>query len=114
MAQHMFAHSIDSDCSVDLDTDLCTDCGVEHGAPCYHCRARAFHLANCIVRVAQHEIRISERNRDYPEPEPGQFVGFRTSVMRNGSRVATAVSKTMAKRIARALNLYKPVGREGA
>lgn len=103
-------HNKDTDCTVDPETDLCTGCGVEHGAPCYHCRARAFHLAGCIVRLARHEMRISERNRD---ADPGQFVGVRTSVLRNGARVATAVSKTMAKRIARALNAYQP-GREGA
>lgn len=112
----MATHTKDSDCTIDPETDLCTGCGAKHGAPCYHCRAHAFHRPGCIVSLGRrHETRVSERNRDYPDADdPGQFVCVRTAVLRNGARVATAVSKTMAKRIARALNLYKPAGREGA
>jgi len=37
-----------------------------------------------------------------------QFVAVATTIMQGGRRVAVAVSHNMAKRIARALNLYKP------
>lgn len=36
------------------------------------------------------------------------FVAVRLAVMRGTERIATAVSKTMAKRIANALNRHKP------
>ena len=113
----MLTHTRDADCtSIDPLTDLCNFCHVEHGDPCVHCRARAFHLPNCIVRVARKEIRISARDRDDQDQlpaDPAKFAATRTGVRLGSRRVATAVSKTMAKRIANALNAYQP-NREGA
>jgi hypothetical protein len=44
-----------------------------------------------------------------PMPKPPlQFVAVRLAVMDGDRHVATAVSGTMAKRIARALNLHAP------
>jgi hypothetical protein len=40
------------------------------------------------------------------------FVSRQSSIFRGSEHIATAVSKTMAKRIANALNVYKP-NREG-
>lgn len=41
-------------------------------------------------------------------PEPAQFVAIGQSIMQGARHIATAVSGTMAKRIARALNLHQP------
>ena len=41
-------HERDEDCSVDLETLTCTECGVYHGGPeCLECGGVAFHLAGC-------------------------------------------------------------------
>lgn len=42
-----------------------------------------------------------------PKPVP-LFVAIRCAIMRGSEHIATAVSKTMAKRIANALNAHKP------
>lgn len=44
-------------------------------------------------------------------PKLPQFVAVNRSVMRGQEHIATAVSRTMAMRIARALNTYKPNSR---
>ena len=41
-------------------------------------------------------------------PDAVRFVAVKSAVMRGSEHVATAVSKTMAKRIANALNRHKP------
>jgi len=41
-------------------------------------------------------------------PGPWKFVAVKKAVMRGQEHIATAVSSTMAQRIARALNVYKP------
>ena len=41
-------HYLDSDCTVDPQTDLCTVCGAGHcGPPCDHCGGVAFHTPAC-------------------------------------------------------------------
>jgi hypothetical protein len=48
-----------------------------------------------------------------PPPPPGtKFIAVKCAVMFGYKHIATAVSKTMAKRIANALNNHKP-NREG-
>jgi hypothetical protein len=53
-------------------------------------------------------------NRDLCDynPPPPKFVAIRATVMRGAELIARAVSKTMAKRIANALNKHAP-NREG-
>ena len=46
-----------------------------------------------------------------PPPEPHQFVAVGLAIMQGARHVATAVSSTMAKRIALALNLHQPYER---
>lgn len=104
-------HSQDSECSVDPETDLCRECGAEHGEPCTHCRARAFHLPNCLVRVARGELTIGELDR--MDPPAGRYVAVKTTVLKGGQVLARATSKTIAKRIAKALNI-EVEGRRGA
>lgn len=41
------AHERDEDCDVNPETDTCRECGTEHGDPCPHCEARAFHRKGC-------------------------------------------------------------------
>jgi hypothetical protein len=43
-----------------------------------------------------------------PPPKPAQFVAVDQSIMQGARHIATAISATMAKRIARALNLHQP------
>ena len=40
-------HTKDADCIVNPETNLCVDCGVEHGDPCVDCGGRGFHLPAC-------------------------------------------------------------------
>jgi hypothetical protein len=40
-------HQVDSDCTVDPDTDMCLTCGVLHGSPCPDCGGRGYHYAGC-------------------------------------------------------------------
>jgi hypothetical protein len=47
-----------------------------------------------------------------PAPETKKFVAVKSAVMYGAEHIATAISKTMAKRIANALNKHKP-NREG-
>jgi hypothetical protein len=47
-----------------------------------------------------------------PRITPARFVAVKVAVMQGAERVAVARSKTMAKRIANALNRYTP-GSEG-
>jgi hypothetical protein len=44
---------------------------------------------------------------EHLKPQP-IFVAVKTAVMRGSEHVATAISKTFAKRIANALNKHKP------
>jgi hypothetical protein len=104
-------HTQDSDCRVDPQTDLCGDCGALHGAPCYHCGARAFHKPGCLFVVAGHGevgpiIKPSQR-----KVVPRKFVAVDRSVMRGKEHICTAVSTTFARRIARALNHHIPDSR---
>lgn len=46
-----------------------------------------------------------------PAPRPPQFVAIKAAVMRGQEHIATAVSSTMAQRIARALNRHRPNSR---
>jgi hypothetical protein len=39
-------------------------------------------------------------------PKPARYVAIRLAVMSAGQHIATAVTHSMAKRIAKALNLY--------
>jgi len=41
-------------------------------------------------------------------PKQSLFVAVRRAIMRGSECIATAKSHTMARRIARALNIYKP------
>ena len=43
----MTAHNLDSDCTVDPETDTCRTCGAGHGEPCPQCDARAYHATGC-------------------------------------------------------------------
>jgi hypothetical protein len=150
----MIEHTQDSDCRVDPQTGLCRDCGALHGAPCYHCRARAFHKPGCLFVVAGKAKPLVKRLQRIDSESPAdrcpkcghsigehtpaaclnvhegaqcgcsghfrarrpnmkdvQFVAVDRSVMRGQEHIATAVSRTMAQRIARALNLHKPNSR---
>ena len=46
-------------------------------------------------------------NQSSSAPDSLQFVAVKSAVMRGSEHIATAVSKTMAKRIANALNRHK-------
>jgi hypothetical protein len=50
----------------------------------------------------------ADRMPKHPNNPPLQFVAVRLAIMHGDRHVATAVSHTMAKRIARALNLHSP------
>ena len=52
-------------------------------------------------------IRVSDAS-DPERPAPALFVAVKRSVMLGAQHIATAISKTMAKRIANALNKHKP------
>jgi hypothetical protein len=114
-------HTQDSDCRVDPETDLCRDCGALHGAPCYHCGARAFHKPGCLFVFAGRGevgpiIKRGQRKtvpripRESPANQP-KFVAVDRSVMRGKEHICTAVSTTFARRIARALNHHIPDSR---
>lgn len=42
-------HSQDSDCTIDADTLLCTECGVDHSSECPECGGRGFHRDHCVL-----------------------------------------------------------------
>jgi hypothetical protein len=46
-----------------------------------------------------------------PNMKDVKFVAVDRSIMRGAEHIATAISRTMAQRIARALNLHKPNSR---
>lgn len=70
--------------------------------PCEHCGVFGNrHQANCLALIARESDTI-----------PGKFGAVHCSVTQAGRTVARAISKTMAKRIANALNSYRP-NREG-
>jgi hypothetical protein len=99
----------DSDCTVNPSTNVCDVCGAEHGAPCVHCNQRAFHDPRCLCMLAAPSPggRVLKLQRDTAV----KFVGVGCSVMRGGQNVATAISHTFARRIARALNEHEPNSR---
>lgn len=43
----MTVHTKASQCTVDPETNLCSECGVDHSEPCPTCGARAFHAEGC-------------------------------------------------------------------
>lgn len=43
----MSDHGKDSDCTIDPETDCCTECGVWHADPCPDCGGRGFHNDGC-------------------------------------------------------------------
>jgi hypothetical protein len=53
-------------------------------------------------------VRVHDEDPDPNRPPPTLFVAISTSVMLGRHHIATAISKTMAKRIANALNRHKP------
>ena len=63
---------------------------------CYHCDSIGGHDPACIVAVSQRGGSV------YP------FVAVKLAVMLGAERIAVAVSHTMAKRIANALNHHQP------
>lgn len=95
------------------------------GKLCVHCLQTGPHLPNCIVTmVAARDERDAAREQKAPvvvadllrEPSQKdsalQFVAKHNNVLQGSARVAVAVSKTFAKRIAKALNEHVP-NREG-
>jgi hypothetical protein len=43
----MSTHEKDEDCTVDVATDCCQECGVYHGEPCDICGRRGYHEVWC-------------------------------------------------------------------
>lgn len=81
------------------------------GGRCGHCGADAYHKDGCITYLAKcSQARQVEADPAPAAPgspaEPGEplFVAIKSAVMAGKDHVATACSKTMAKRIAAALN----------
>lgn len=37
----------DSDCTVDPESGLCVECGVDHSGGCFECGGRGFHKSGC-------------------------------------------------------------------
>lgn len=79
---------------------------------CAHCNETTWHKNGCIAMLAA----ISAARRVSPDPPPAasaasaapRFAAIKASVLQGSTTVARAASKTMAKRIANALNKYKP------
>lgn len=68
--------------------------------PCIHCSVIGAHDPRCLVIFAARQ-RGSAADR-------ARFVGVGPKVIHGSREIARAVSKTMAKRIANALNAYVP------
>jgi hypothetical protein len=103
-------HVKDEDCTVDPETNCCSVCGTAHGGPCYHCRARAFHLPGCVFLLGNKRRQIQPLQR-VDRPDLIKFVAVDRSIMRGAEHIATACSNTFARRIARALNEHQPNSR---
>jgi hypothetical protein len=100
---------------------------------CIHCGQERYHLDGCIAflagvrrarevqSAAPEEVDVCLAGNPAVDGKCGQpdcvcssnlpFAQLHSNVMRGSDRVATAVSRTMAKRIARALNAHKPNSR---
>ena len=72
---------------------------------CFHCGGIGKHDPRCIVAVV-HERDERDLAHNWPP-----FTAARRAVMRGSACVATAVSHNFARRIANALNAYKPGSR---
>ena len=60
-------HQQDSDCTVDSETLLCIECGVDHSDSCLDCGGRGFHKPTCSILLAEQqeaEEYFSEPNDD--------------------------------------------------
>lgn len=53
-------HTIEFQCTVDPETDCCTECGVHHGTPCEECGGKAFHTPTCSEMNEPSEGRVRE------------------------------------------------------
>lgn len=49
----MDTHWIDTDCTVDPQTDTCEVCGVYHGDECGLCGGRGYHNPGCIFGISK-------------------------------------------------------------
>lgn len=86
-----------------------------HNGVCYHCRRPLVHDPSCVVALAldrrQRDLERALKEQPVTERQLPKFAAVGRSVMRGQEHIATAVSSTMAQRIARALNAHKPNSR---
>jgi hypothetical protein len=83
----MRQHTSDEQCTVDPQTDLCSECGVDHSATCRECSGRGFHKPGCSLSDAPARFTDEpfEEHRGIVFPAWLQAWGFEDTSYRNDS-----------------------------
>ncbi len=76
--------------------------------PCIHCSQVGSHHPDCLVAFIERGSRTQADVDRLTETKTIKFVAVRTNIMQGAKHIATAISKTFAKRIANALNKHTP------